>query len=72
MHSTFYVGQLVRLQCSHGQAPRGQGEGRTYCVTRILSATDEDSSTYLIKNMTGAERIVQPQEITAASANAVP
>jgi hypothetical protein len=72
MHSTFYVGQLVRLQSSHGQAPRGRSEGRTYCVTRILAATNEDASTYLIKNMTGAERIVQPQEITAASANAVP
>jgi hypothetical protein len=70
MHSTFYVGQLVRLQPPCGQAPRG--EGRTYCVTRILSATGEDASTYLIKNMTGAERIVQPQEIIAASANAVP
>jgi hypothetical protein len=72
MRSTFYVGQLVRLQSSHSQGPRGQSEGRTYCVTRILSATDEDASTYLIKTMTGAERIVQPQEITAASANAVP
>jgi hypothetical protein len=70
MHSTFSVGQLVRFQCPHGQAPRG--EGRTYCVTCILSARGEDASTYLIKNMTGAERIVQPQEITAASANAVP
>jgi hypothetical protein len=72
MHSTFYVGQLVRLQPPCGQGPRGQSEGRTYCVTRILSARGEDSSTYLIKNMTGAERIVQPQEIIAASANAVP
>ena len=72
MHSTFYVGQLVRFQSPCGAGPRGQGEGRTYCVTRILSARGEDASTYLIKNMTGAERIVQPQEITAASANAVP
>jgi hypothetical protein len=70
MHSTFYVGQLVHLQSSLGQRPCG--EGRTYCVTRILSATDEDASTYLIKNMTGAERIVQPQDIKAASADAVP
>jgi hypothetical protein len=54
MHSTFYVGQLVRLQSSHGQAPRGRSEGRTYCVTRILAATNEDASTYLIKKMTGA------------------
>jgi hypothetical protein len=67
MHSTFYVGQLVRLQALHGQ-----GEGRTYCVTRILSARGEDASTYLIKNMTGAEQIVQSQEIKAASANALP
>jgi hypothetical protein len=72
MHSTFYVGQLVHLQSSLGQRPCGQGEGRTYCVTRILSATDEDASTYLIKNMIGAERIVQPQDIKAASADAVP
>jgi len=70
MHSTFYVGQLVHLQSSLGQGPRS--EGRTYCVTRILSATDEDASTYLIKNMTGAERIVQSQDIKAASADAVP
>jgi hypothetical protein len=72
MHSTFSVGQLVRLQLPCGPRPRGQGEGRTYCVTRILLAKGEDASTYLIKNMTGAERIVQPQEIIAASANAVP
>jgi hypothetical protein len=72
MSSTFYVGQLVHLQLPCGQGPRGQGEGRTYCVTRILSAKGEDSSTYLIKNMTGAERIVQPQDIQAASADAVP
>jgi hypothetical protein len=72
MHSTFYVGQLVRLQPPHGQGPHSQGEGRTYCVTRILPARGEDSSTYLIKNMTGVERMVQSQDIKAASAYAVP
>ncbi len=70
MRSTFYVGQLVHLQSSLSQRPCDQG--RTYCVTRILSATDEDAFTYLIKNMTGAERIVQSQDIKAASADAVP
>ncbi len=38
----------------------------------ILPAKGESTSAYLIKNMTGAERIVQAQEIKAASANAVP
>jgi hypothetical protein len=67
MQPTFQIGQLVRLQ-----SPHGQGESRTYCVTRILPARDERTSAYLIKTMTGAERLVKPHDIKAASANAVP
>jgi hypothetical protein len=67
MQPTFHIGQLVRLQ-----SPHAQGESRTYCVTRILPARDEWASAYLIKNMTGAERVVKAQDIKAASANAVP
>jgi hypothetical protein len=67
MQPTFQIGQLVRLQLPHAW-----GETRTYCVTRILPARDEWASAYLIKNMTGAERVVKAQDIKAASANAVP
>ena len=67
MQPTFQIGQLVRLQ-----SPHAQGESRTYCVTRILPDQDERTSAYLIKNMSGAERVVKPQDIKAASADAVP
>jgi hypothetical protein len=67
MQPTFQIGQLVRLQ-----SPHAQGESRTYCVTRILPTHDERTSAYLIKTMTGAEQVVKPQDIKAASANAVP
>ena len=67
MQPTFQIGQLVRLQPPHAQA-----ESRTFCVTRILPARDERTSAYLIKSMTGAERVVKPQDIKAASANALP
>ncbi len=67
MQSNFHIGQLVRLTHSPDQ-----GDGRTYCVTRILSARDRDTPAYLIKTMTGTERVVEPQEIKAAAANAVP
>jgi hypothetical protein len=67
MQPTFQIGQLVRLQ-----SPHAQGESRTYCVTRILPARDERASAYLIKNITGAERVVKAQDIKAACANAVP
>jgi hypothetical protein len=67
MKPTFHIGQLVRLIQSPGQ--RG---GRTYCITHVLPSDDQRKSAYLIKAMTGAERIVRPQDIKAASANAVP
>src|SRR4051812_28642297 len=67
MKRTFHVGQLVRLN----QSP-GHGEGRIYCITCVLPSEDQRMPAYLIKTMTGAERIVRPQEIKAASANAVP
>ncbi len=67
MQSKFHIGQLVRLTQS-----LGQGDRRTYCVTRILSSGDKDAPAYLIKTMTGSERMVKPEDIKAAAANAVP
>ncbi len=67
MQSTFHIGQLVRLQ-----APHAQGGSRTYCITGVLTVINEGTSAYIIKDMTGAERVVKPQDIKAASADAVP
>jgi hypothetical protein len=66
MTSTFYVGQLVRLE-----KPLCPGNSRSYCITRIL-ASEGGIPTYHIKNVNGAEWIVDRQDIKAASANAVP
>lgn len=67
MQSRFHIGQLVRLTQS-----LDQGDGRIYCVTRILSSEDQPAPAYLIKTMTGTERVVRPREIKAAPAGAVP
>jgi hypothetical protein len=67
MQSNFHIGQLVRLTHSPDQ-----GDRRTYCVTQILSAGDRDTPAYLIKTMTGTERVVKPRDIKAAAANALP
>ena len=67
MHSNFHLGQLVRLT----QSP-DQGAGRIYCMTRVLPSGDKNTPAYLIKTMTGSERVVKPQDIKAAAANAVP
>ncbi|MXQ10580.1 hypothetical protein [Microvirga makkahensis] len=68
MRSTFHIGQLVRL--SEGAA---DGEkGRTYCVVNIVPAGAERQPAYLIKNMTGKEKIVRPNDIKPASAHALP
>ena len=67
MNSTFHVGQLVRLE-----KPLCPGNHRSFCITRILAAEGGGVPTYHIKNVNGAEWIVQPQDIKAASANAVP
>ena len=68
MQSTFHIGQLVRL--SDGVADREKGH--TYCVVNIVPAGTERLPTYLIKTMTGGERIVQPKDIRPASALALP
>jgi len=68
MQSTFHVGQLVRL--SEGAADRKKG--RTYCVVDIVPAGTGRLPSYLIKTMTGGERIVQPKDIRPASARALP
>jgi hypothetical protein len=49
-----------------------RGETRTFCVTRILPVRDERASAYLIKNMTGAVRVVKAQDVRAVSANTAP
>jgi len=67
MNSTFRVGQLVRLE-----KPIGPGNNRPFCITRILASEVGGRPTYHIKNVNGAEWIVEPQDIKAASANAVP
>jgi len=68
MQSTFHIGQLVRL--SEGAADREKG--RTYCVVNFVPAGTERLPAYLIKNMTGGEKIVQPKDIKPASAHALP
>ena len=68
MQSTFRVGQLVRL--SEDAADREKG--RTYCVVSIVPAGTEPLPAYLIKTMTGGEKIVQPKDIRPAAAHALP
>jgi hypothetical protein len=66
MQSTFHIGQLVRIKDG-----ADKGKGRTYCVVDIVPGV-KGSPTYLIKAMTGAERIVRPTDIKSASAHALP
>jgi len=68
MQNTFRIGQLVRLK-QHGSS---QGSGHPYCVVGILRSQAEDEPAYRIKNMTGVEQIVKPQDIKAASVRSVP
>ena len=68
MQSTFRIGQLVRL--SEGAADREKG--RTYCVVSIVPGATERLPAYLIKTMTGGERIVRQKDIKPASADALP
>lgn len=68
MQTTFHIGQLVRL--SQGAADREKG--RTYCVVNIVPVGAEHPPAYLIKNMTGDEKIVQPKDIKPASAHTLP
>lgn len=68
MQSTFHIGQLVRL--NEGVADREKG--RTYCVVNIVPTENERHPAYLIKTMTGGEKIVRPKDIKPASAHALP
>ena len=68
MQSTFHVGQLVRL--SEGVAEREKG--RTYCVVNIVPAGTERLPAYLIKTMTGGDKIVRQEDLRPASAHALP
>ena len=68
MQSTFHIGQLVRLK--NGAAEKEKG--RTYCVVNIVPDGAKSPPAYLIKTMTGAERIVRPADIKPASAHALP
>ena len=68
MQSTFRVGQLVRL--SEGAADREKG--RTYCVVSIFPAGTRRLPAYLIKTMTGGDKIVRQEDLRPASAHALP
>jgi hypothetical protein len=68
MQSTFRIGQLVRLS----ESSAGGEKGRTYCVVSIVRAGTERQPAYLIKTMTGGEKIVRPKDIKPASAHALP
>ena len=68
MQSTFHVGQLVML--SEGAADREKG--RTYCVVSIFPAGTRRLPAYLIKTMTGGDKIVRQEDLRPVSAHALP
>ncbi len=68
MKTAFHIGQLVRL--SEDVADREKG--RTYCVVSIIAPGTERPPAYLIKTMTGGDKIVRQEDIRPASAHALP
>lgn len=68
MPNTFRIGQLVRL----GEGAADKEMGRTYCAASIIPAGTKRLPDYLIKTMTGGEKIVRPKDIEPASAHALP
>jgi hypothetical protein len=68
MKQSFHVGQLVRLVPSSPSST----DTRIYCIVSQITATDDGKPAFRVKNASGRERLVHPEEIEPASLSALP